>query len=231
MYARADVADAKMFAKFDRSMGGSSGVAGNGPPYILVALLAPELFEPRRAIAADPAACKVHKKVAVAVAHVVAALYVGVEFALRVDADVVTHELMLQHEVLDGVLLGADVVFAHEHGVVGHHFESPAGEGGAAEEGAAGVDTLVVLRDEDIDVLDAEVLGGVDVGRVLLELAVKDGCVAHQAALDGFGADDFLDEVVVWLHHDDVSIDEPDPFGVWVEGECFGDSRDLGPGL
>jgi hypothetical protein len=33
------------------------------------------------------------------------------------------------------------------------------------------------------------------------------------------------------LHHDNVGIDEPDPFGFGVEREGFGDSRDLGPCL
>ena len=138
---------------------------------------------------------------------------------------------MLKHEVLDCILLCADVVAAHEHGVVGHHLECPAGEGRAAEEGAAGIDALVVLGDQDVDVLDTEILGGVDVGGVLLKLAIKNRRVAHQAAFDGVWTDDFLDKIVIWLHHDNVGIDEPDPFGFGVEGEGFGDSRDLGPCL
>ena len=138
---------------------------------------------------------------------------------------------MLKHEVLDCILLRADMVVAHEHGIVGHHLECPAGEGRSAKEGAAGINALVVLSDQDVNVLDTEILGRVDVGGVLLKLAVKNRRVAHQAALDGVRADDFLHKIVIWLHHDDVGIDEPDPFGFGVEGEGFGNSRDLGPCL
>lgn len=196
-----------------------------------MALLAPKLLKPLLALAADPAAGKVHEQIAVAVAHVIATLDVGVEFALRVDADVVAYELVFEHEVLDCVLLRARVILAHKHGVVGHHLESPAGEGGAAEEGATGVDTLVILCDKDVDVLDMEVLRGVDVCGVLLELAIENGCIAHQAALDSVRADDFFDEVVVWLHHDDIGINEPDPFSVGVERKSLGDGWDLRPCL
>lgn len=196
-----------------------------------MSLLAPELLKPLLALAADPAACKVYEQIAVTIAHVVAALYVGVELALRVDANVVAHELVLEHEVFDRVLLCAHMVLTHKHAVVRHHLEGPAGEGGAAEEGTAGVDTLVVLRDHDVDVFNAEVFGGVDVRGVRLELAVKNGCVAHEAALDGRGTHDFLDQIVVRLHHNDVGIDEPNPFGAWVERKGFSDSRDFGPGL
>jgi hypothetical protein len=209
----------------------SSGVAGQWLPDVLVALFAPVLLKPLLALAADPAACEVDEQIAVTVAHVVAALDVGVELALGVDADVVAHELVLEHQVLEGVLLGARVLLAHEHGVVGHHLEGPAGEGGAAEKGAARVDTLVVLCDEDVDFLDAEVLGGVDVGGVLLELAVEDWGVAHEAALEGGGGEDLVDEVVVGAHHDNVRVDEPDPLGVGVEVEGLGDGGDLGPCL
>lgn len=66
-----------------------------GSPYVLVPLLAPELLEPVLAVAVDPAAGEVHQQVAVPVAHVVAALDVGVEFALRIDADVVADEAVL----------------------------------------------------------------------------------------------------------------------------------------
>lgn len=123
------------------------------------------------------------------------------------------------------------MILAHKHCVVGHHLEGPAGERRAAEEGAASVDALVILGDQDVDVLDTEVRGGVDVRGVVLELAVQDGCVAHQAALDRLRANNLLDQVVVRLHDDDVGVDEPDPFGGGVERECFSDSRDLGPGL
>jgi len=222
----------KSFAHgFAESYAGSLCAAVLWSPDVLVSLLAPELLKPFLALAADPAAGEVDQQVAVTVAHVVATLYVGVKFPLRVYADVVAYKLVLEHEVLDCVLLGASMVLAHEHGIVGHHLESPASKCRAAEEGAACVDTLVVLRDQDVNVLDTEILGGVDVCRVLLELAVEDGCVAHQAALDGGGTDDFLDEIVVWLHHDNVGINKPDPFGVRVEGESFGDGRDLGPCL
>ena len=60
-------------------------------PDVFVSFFAPELLEPLLACAANPAACKVHQQVAVAVAHVVAALDVGVKFALGVDADVVAY--------------------------------------------------------------------------------------------------------------------------------------------
>ena len=60
-------------------------------PDIFVSLLAPELLEPLLTCVADPAACKVHQQVAVAVAHVVAALDVGVELALGVDANVIAY--------------------------------------------------------------------------------------------------------------------------------------------
>lgn len=123
------------------------------------------------------------------------------------------------------------MLLAHEHSVVGHHLQSIPGEGGAAEESAARVDTLMILRDQDINVLYSVVFGGVDVGGVRLELAVENGRVAHQPALDSFRADNFLDQVVVWLHYNNVGVNEPDPFGGWVEVKCFGDSRDLGPGL
>jgi hypothetical protein len=200
-------------------------------PDVLVALLAPELFEPLLALSTHPTARKVHEQVAVAVAHVIAALGVGVEFALRVYADVVAHELVFEHQMLDGVLLGTAVFLAHEHGVIGHHLEGPAGECAAAEKGAAGVDALVVLGDEDVDVLDAEVVGGVDVGGVLFQLAVEDRGVAHQAGLEGGGGQDFLGEVVVGGHDDDVGVNQPDPFGAGVAVEGFGNSGDLGPGL
>ena len=149
--------------------------------------LIPELLKPLLAVAANPAPHEVHEQVTVMVAHVVAALDVGIKLALEVDADVISYALMLEHEVLDGVLLCADVVLDHEHCVVGHHLEGPAVERGAAEEGAADVDVLVILRDQEIEVFDAEVLGGVDVRGVVLELAVQDGCVAHQAALIASG--------------------------------------------
>lgn len=200
-------------------------------PHILVPLLAPELFEPLLALATHPAAGKVDEQIAVAVAHVVAALHIGIELALWVDADVVPDKLVLEHQMLDGVLLGAVVFLAHQHGVVGHGLEQVSGEGGAAEEGAARVDALVVLGDEDVDVLDAEVLGGVDVGGVLLELAVEDGRVAHEAALDGVRADDLVDEIVVGAHHDDVGVDEPHPLGRGIQVEGLGDGGDLGPRL
>ena len=192
--------------------------------------LAPELLEPFLALAADPAAGEVDEQIAVAVAHVVAALDVGVELALRVDADVVPHQLVLEHQVLQGVLLGAAVLLAHQHGVVGHHLEKPAREGGAAEKGAAGVDALVVLGDKDVDLLDAEVGGGVDVGGVLLELAVEDRGVAHEAPRDGGGGEDLVDEVVVGRHEDDVGVDEPNPLGGGMEVEGLGNGGDLGPG-
>lgn len=200
-------------------------------PNVLVPLLAPELLEPLLALAADPAAGEMHEQVAVAVAHVVAALGVGVEFALGVDADVVADELVLEHQVLDGVLLGAAVVLAHEHGVVGHHLEGPAGKGTAAEEGAAGVDALVVLGDEDVNVLDAEVAGRVDMRGVLFQLAVEDRRVPHQAGSERGGRQDFLREVVVGRHDDDVGVDQPDPFGAGVAVEGFSDGGDLGPCL
>jgi hypothetical protein len=196
-----------------------------------VSLLAPEFFKPLLTLAADPTARKVHEQIAVAVAHVVSALDVCVELALRIDSHVVAYKLVFEHEVFEGVLFCAAVFLAHEHGVVGHHFEDPAREGGAAEKGAARVDGLVVLGDENVDFFDAEVAGRVDVGGVLFELAVEDGGVAHETALEGFGGQDFVDEVVVGGHHDDVGVNEPDPFGVGVEVECFGNCRNLGPRL
>jgi hypothetical protein len=150
-----------------------------GLPHILMPLLAPKLLKPLLTLAANPAACEMHEQVAVAIPHVIPALHVRVELALRIDAHVVAHQLVFEHEVFERVLLGAAVLLAHEHRVVGHHFEGPARKGRAPEEGAAGVDRLVVLRDEDVDFFDAEVGGRVDVGRVLFELPVENGRVAH----------------------------------------------------
>lgn len=172
-----------------------------------------------------------HKQVAISVAHVTTALNVSVECALRVDADVVADEAVFEHEVLEGVLFCAAVFAAHEHGVVGHDFEEEAREGGAAEESTARVDGLVVLRDENVDFLDAEVRGRVDVCGVLLQLAVEDRGVAHESALEGGGGEQFADEVVGCVHEDDVGVDEPDPFGGGVEVEGFGDGGDFGPCL
>lgn len=90
---------------------------------------------------------------------------------------------MFKHEMLESILFRAAVFAAHEHRVIGHHLEQPASEGAAAEKHAACVDALVVLSNEDVDFLNAEVGRRVDVGRVLFQLAVEDRGVAHQAAL------------------------------------------------
>jgi hypothetical protein len=203
----------------------------DGSPSLLVSFLVPELLEPLRALATDPAAGEMHCEVAVAVAHVVAALHVCIELALWVDADVVAHELVLEHEVLDRVLLGSNMVLAHEHSIVGHHLEDPSSEGGTAEKGAAGIDALVILCDQDVDVLDAEVFGCEDVGGVLLELTVEDWGVAHQALLDRGGREHIVCKGDFRVHYNDVGVDQPDPFGVGVKGECFGHSGNLGPCL
>jgi hypothetical protein len=173
----------------------------HGFPSVLMALLRPELLEPLHALAGDPAARQMHREVAVTVPHVVIPLHVGVELALRVNADVVAHELVLKHEVFDCILFGSGVVLAHEQGVVRHHFEDPAREGSAAEEGAAGVDALVILRDQNVDVLYAEFLRNV--------------------VCKGYFR----------VHYDDVGVDQPDPFGVGVEGESFGNGGNFGPCL
>lgn len=201
------------------------------PPRLLGPLLAPELLEPLVALSAGPASSKMHEQIAIAPAHVVAALDVGVEFALGVHAHVVAHDRVLEHEVLDSVLLSAEVVRAHEHRVVGHSFKQIAGKRCAAEKGAAGVDSLVILGDENVDILDADVVRGVNICRVLLKLAIEDWRVAHDALLDSGRGQNLLDEIVLGRHEDDVRVDEPDPLGVGVQVECFCDGGDLGPGL
>jgi hypothetical protein len=195
------------------------------PPHV------PELVKPLSTLPRNPTARKVDEQIAIAVAHVVPALRIRIELALGINANMVAHERVFKHEVFEGVLFGACVVLAHEHGVIRHHLKGPAGECGAAEEGAARVDGLVVLSDEDVDFLNAVLGGGADVGRVLLELAVEDRGGAHEAALKGGGRQDLGNEVVVGRHEDDVGVDEPDPFGVGVQVEGLGDGGDLGPCL
>lgn len=62
-----------------------------GLPFTLKALLVPILLKPLPAHTTNPATREMHEQVAVAVAHVVAALNVCVELALRVDTHVVPH--------------------------------------------------------------------------------------------------------------------------------------------
>jgi hypothetical protein len=52
-------------------------------------------------------------------------------------------------------------------------------------EDAACVQRLVILREEDIDVLDVRGSWDEDVGGVLRELTIEDGHVAHYVAYDG----------------------------------------------
>jgi hypothetical protein len=193
--------------------------------------LLPKFLKPLHTLFVDPAARKMHQQIAVAVAHVVSALGVRIELALGIYTDVISHEAVFEHQMLERILFRACVVLAHEHSVIGHHLEGPAGECGAAEEGAARVDSLVVLGDEDVDVLDAVFGGREDVGGVLLKRAVEDRGRAHEAALEGCRGQDLFDEVVVGRHEDNVRVDEPDPFGVGVQVEGFGDGGDLGPCL
>lgn len=206
-------------------------VARQRLPNILVPFLPPKLLKPLLTLATDPAACEMHHQIAVAVSHVIASLDIGIELPLRVNADVVPYKLVFQHQVLERVLLCAVVLLAHEHGVIRHHLQRPSCKGRPPEEGRTSVYRLVVLCDEDVNFLDAEVLGGVDVCRVLLELAVEDRGVAHEAAFQGGWGQDFVNEVVVGGHDDDVGVDEPDPLGVGVEVEGFGDGGDFGPCL
>jgi hypothetical protein len=84
--------------------------------------------------------------------------------------------------MLEPVLLGVVVSLAHEQGGVCHHLEQEAREGRAAEEDAACVQGLVILREEDVDVLDARGNGGGDVRGVPRELIVEDGRVTHCAS-------------------------------------------------
>jgi hypothetical protein len=104
-------------------------------PNVLVPFLPPELFEPLLTLAADPAAREMHEQIAVPVSHVVAALHVGVELSLRVDADVIPYKLVLEHQVLERILLRTAVLLAHEHCVVGHHLQRPSRKGRSPEEG------------------------------------------------------------------------------------------------
>ena len=91
------VAESLSLGRMQKEVVARSWVPGQGLPDVLVSLLAPKLLEPLLALAADPAASEVHEQITVAVAHIVAALDVCVEFALRIDADVVPDELVLQH--------------------------------------------------------------------------------------------------------------------------------------
>lgn len=130
-------------------------------------LLPPILLKPLLTLPPDPTPRKMHRQIAISVPHIIPPLNIRIELALRVDPHMVAHKLVLEHQVLDRILFGAGVFRAHEHGVIRHHFQRPAGKCRAAEESGARVDGLVVLRDEDVDFLDAEVLGRVDVCGVL----------------------------------------------------------------
>jgi len=171
-----------------------------------------------------------YEQVTVTVSHIIATLCICVEFTLRVDADVVAHKLVLQHKMFKGVLLGAWVPLIHQH-FISHHLKYPASEGRAAEKHAAGVDALVVLRDQNVDVLHTKILGGVDVRGVILEFAVKYWRVAHKTALESSGREDLIDKVIVRCHYDNVGVNEPDPFGGWVKGKRLGDGGNLRPCL
>jgi hypothetical protein len=87
--------------------------------------------------------------------------------------------------MLEPVLLGVVVSLAHEQGGVCHHLEQEAREGRAAEEDAACVQGLVILREEDVDVLDARGNRGGDVRGVPCELTVEDGRVARDGCWSG----------------------------------------------
>ena len=89
----------------------------------------------------------------------------------------------------------------------------------------------MILRDQNINLLDAEVAECVDVRGVALQLAVEDRSIAHEAAFQGVGGEDLVDEVVLRGHEDDVGVEEPDPFGGGVEVKGFGDGGDFGPCL
>jgi hypothetical protein len=112
----------------------------------------PELFKPVRTRATNPAAGEMYQQIAVSIPHVVATLNVGVELSLRIYPDMVAHELVLEHKVLESILLGTIVFLAHQHGVIGHHLKCPARECGATEECTPCVDTLVILGDQNIDI-------------------------------------------------------------------------------
>ena len=172
-----------------------------------------------------------YREVAVAVSHGVTTLHVGVKFALRVNANMVTHELVLKHEMFDSILFSSGMVLTHEQGVVRHYFEDPTCEGGAAEEGAAGIDALVILRDQDVDFLYAEVLRAEDIRRVLLQLAVEDWCVSDEALLDRRRRKYVVCKGDFRVHYDNVGINQPDPFSIRVDGESFGNGGNFGPCL
>lgn len=160
----------------------------------------PVLVEAFDAIVLDPAACKMDCEIALLVAHLVAALGVRVEFALGIHADVLAHELVLENHVQNGVLLGVAVLAARQHGV-GHGLEEKPGEGGAAEENGARVDGVVVLRQQDIDVLDAVVAGRVQVlVHGVLQAACQERLVPENAFVDCGGTQNFRYERVVVVH-------------------------------
>jgi hypothetical protein len=191
----------------------------------------PELFKPVRTRATNPAAGEMHQQIAISVPHVVTTLNVGVELSLRIYPDMIAHKLVLEHKVLEGILLGTVVFLAHQHGVISHHLKCPARECGATEECTPCVDTLVILGDQNIDIFHAEALGRVDVGRVFLQLAIEYRGSAHNATFNSVRRQNLVNKVVVGSHHDDICIYEPDPLGVWVEVKSLGNGRNLGPCL
>jgi hypothetical protein len=61
--------------------------------------LPPELLKVLHTFLLDPTASKVHQQIAVAIAHVVSALCVRIEFSLRIYADVIADEAVFEWSV------------------------------------------------------------------------------------------------------------------------------------
>lgn len=166
----------------------------------------PELFEPFSALTSSPASCKVYKQIPVTIPHFIPTLYICVELALRIYRNVISYQLVLENQMLQRVLFGIEVFVAHQQ-VVCHGLKQESRESRPSEEGAACVDALVVLRDEDIDILCLNAFWCVDVSRTNLDLPVKYRSVPHGATSDSIWRDNLRDQVVLRVHEDDIGVE------------------------